>query len=200
MYIGSIKSFKKNLRKHYKNIRVNLKEECKLNLDYEIYSKITSLAEYKNSKIIMTYVSKEIEVDTFAFIKKSLKDKKIVAVPKCIPEQKLMDFYIINSLNDLEIGTFGVLEPIKSKCKILNNYHNSLCIVPGFSFDYEGYRLGYGKGYYDRFLNNFPGITLGICYSNCVRKQLPHGYFDKPVNLLVTDEYIINIGRTFNER
>lgn len=194
MCTGRIKDLKKDLRIYYKNIRAKLKEEYKLNLDYIIYSKLFSLKEYKNSKIIMTYVSKETEIDTFNIIKKVLKDKKSVAVPKCIPEQKLMEFYIINSLDDLKTGNFGILEPIKSKCKILNNYHDSICIVPGFSFDYEGYRLGYGKGYYDRFLNNFAGITVGICYSDCVTKKLPHSYFDKPVNLVITDEYIINIG------
>lgn len=200
MQINDFKECKMSLRSHYKNLRISMKSKYKEKLDSQIYSRVISLTEYKNCRALLTYVSKAIEVDTLKIIKRAFIDNKIVAVPKCIPNQKRMEFYIIKSFNDLRSGTFGVLEPNESKCIILNDYNDSLCIVPGLSFDHVGHRLGYGQGYYDRFLNDFCGITAGLCYSHCIREKLPCGNFDKPVNLLVTDKYIMNIRRTINER
>ena len=199
MQIKNIKEYKMSLRLRHKKLRTDMNEEYKKKLDLKICNRVLSLKEYKSCDVFITYVSKKIEVDTLKIIEKAFTDNKIVAVPKCIPEQKKMKFYIIKSLNDLEPGTFNVLEPIESKCEILNDYNNSLCIVPGFSFDHEGYRLGYGQGYYDRFLSDFYGITVGLCYSHSIVEKLPHGYFDKPVDLLITDRYIMDIRRTINE-
>ena len=62
--------------------------------------------------------------------------------------------------------------------------------MPALCYDWKGFRLGYGKGYYDRFLDTYDGFTVGIVYSSCVRRSLPHGRFDRPVDLLVTEDYI----------
>lgn len=192
MQIKNIKETKIYLRSYYKKFRLKMNKTTKEILDYKISERFLQTSQYKNSKIILIYVSKEIEVDTYRIIEKAFEDNKSVAVPKCDPNKIKMNFYLINSLNDLEVGIFGVLEPIKSKCKILNNYDKSICVVPGFSFDQEGYRLGYGKGYYDRFLSSFHGLIIGLCYSNCIRKLLPRGYYDLPVHLLITDKYLID--------
>ena len=67
--------------------------------------------------------------------------------------------------------------------------------MPGLAFDPQGFRLGYGKGYYDRFLSGFQGKTVGICYLGCVQWNLPHGYYDRPVDILITERYVRNIRR-----
>ncbi len=193
MPVTNIKQYKIELRTHYKSLRSNMPPEKKSFLDKKIRKNLFITREYKRSQLILTYVSKEIEVDTIKIIRKSLENGKCVAVPKCITDKHLMEFYYIQSLDDLAPGAFGVLEPILEKCKLVKDFSNSLCIVPGFSFDFKGFRLGYGKGYYDRFLSNYEGNTIGICYRNCTRALLPHGYFDKPVDILVTDSYIKTI-------
>jgi len=76
---------------------------------------------------------------------------------------------------------------VPEKCRLLTQYNNSVCIVPGLSFDYDGFRLGYGKGYYDRFLSGFDGDSIGLCYGECVCKRLPHGRYDRAVDVLVTE-------------
>ena len=102
-----------------------------------------------------------------------------------------MEFYYLRSFDeDLESGAFGVLEPKIGRCEKMTDFSNSICIVPGLAFDNEGYRLGYGKGYYDRFLCNYPGVKIGICYASCVKRELPHGFYDVPVGILVTDRYL----------
>ena len=107
-----------------------------------------------------------------------------------------MEFFFINSLDELQPGAFGVLEPDPSIHEKLADLSSGLCLVPAFSYDWQGYRLGYGKGYYDRFLSRFGGDIIGICYSDCVQRSLPHGRFDRPVDLLVTEKYLRRTGKT----
>lgn len=193
--IKNIKLYKTKLRQKYRLIRERMDKQKKAEMDEKILNKITILNAYRNNETVFTYVSKEIEVDTLKFIEKCWEDGKKVAVPACNSENRSMHFYFINSFDDLEKATFGLLEPIRDKCELVTDFSKGLCVVPGFCFDYKGYRLGYGYGYYDRFLQNFGGTTLGICYSNCIIPQLPHGKFDKHVDILLNDKYIKEIKR-----
>lgn len=187
---NNIKQYKIKLRQKYRELRGRMEKREKAYRDRNILKKFMSIYHYKRNDIIFTYISKEIEVSTIGIIKKAWEHKKKVAVPKCIKDTRQMDFYLIESFHDLEVGAFGVLEPITSKCKKVTDFSRGICIVPGFSFDLQGFRLGYGKGYYDRFLPRFRGLVVGLCYESCVDKKLPHGYFDRPVQLLITDKRI----------
>lgn len=185
----NIKTEKDRLRKKYREIRRSYSEEQKKKYDSQILRRLLSLYQYKKSSLILTYVSKDIEVDTIMLIDRALNDGKRVAAPKCLAGTRKMDFYYISSLADLETSTFGVLEPIVEKCERVEDFSDSLCIVPGMSFDVRGFRLGYGKGYYDRFLTDYPGGTAGLCYSECVKWTLPNGKYDRAVEVLVTERY-----------
>lgn len=187
---NDIREVKSDLRSGFKNKRSIMPEEVKFNMDSEIQSRFLTLRQYSACSTVFTYVSKDIEVDTFAIIRAAWANGKRVAVPKCIPNTRDMAFYYITKIEDLEPGAFGVMEPNESKCEKVTDYSKGLCIVPGLSFDAEGYRLGYGKGYYDRFLATFNGDTVGLCYSSCIKWKLPHGYYDRPVDMIVTDRYI----------
>lgn len=187
---NDIREVKSDLRSGFKNKRSIMPEEVKFNMDSEIQSRFLTLRQYSACSTVFTYVSKDIEVDTFAIIRAAWANGKRVAVPKCIPNTRDMAFYYITKIEDLEPGAFGVMEPDESKCEKVTDYSKGLCIVPGLSFDAEGYRLGYGKGYYDRFLAKFNGDTVGLCYSSCIKWKLPHGYYDRPVDMIVTDRYI----------
>jgi 5-formyltetrahydrofolate cyclo-ligase len=181
------------LRAQIRQYRERMDPELKARQDDAIFSRVLSLREYAKARVIFTYVSKQIEVDTTALICSALESGKKVAVPLCIPETIGMEFYEINSLDELVSGTYGVLEPDPSKSRLVKNQKNSICIVPGLSFDSQGYRLGYGKGYYDRFLSGYQGTTVGLCYAKCMKWELPHGYYDRPVDILVTEKYIRRI-------
>lgn len=186
---NDIRAIKSELRAGFKSKRSDMPDDIKLNMDVEIQCRFLTLHQYSRCKTLFTYVSKDIEVDTYSLIKAALANGKKVAVPRCAADRK-MDFYYIKSLDDLESGSFGVMEPIADRCELVDDFSEGLCIVPGLSFDAEGYRLGYGKGYYDRFLSKFGGETVGLCYSNCIKWKLPHGHYDRPVDLIVTDRYI----------
>ena len=195
--IQDIREYKKELRGKSKELRIAMSAEQKKQKDTHIFNKIISSAAYQSTDTILTYVSTDIEVDTFMLIEQALRDNKRVAAPRCIDGTRDMDFYFIKSTDDLEKGTFGVLEPDPSKCVKAYAFENALCIVPGLAFDLQGYRLGYGKGYYDRFLSAHPKlIKMGICYCSCTHNLLIHGRYDISSDILVTEKYLKKIRKS----
>lgn len=190
--IKDIRVYKNNLRAKYKKIRIEMKKEAKSIADKRIYDRLISLISYRNCKTVYVYVSTPIEVDTRRFIERALSDGKTVAVPRCVPNTRFMEFYKINSLSELVCGSFSVDEPMPIEENLMYDFNDSICIVPGLCFDKKGYRLGYGKGYYDRFLSNFEGNIIGICYSNCITNELFTGRYDRKCSLVVTERGIFN--------
>ena len=171
---------KQILRNKYKQIRTNIKD--KEEPDKIIFNKIINLEEYKQSNLILTYVSLKEEVDTIKLIKYSLKKGKKVAVPKC--EGNDIVFYYISSIEDLEEGTFGILEP-KTIEKVIN-FTNSICIVPGVAFDKQKNRIGYGIGFYDRFLESYNGIKIGLTYRECICDKIDVDKNDIKMDKIIT--------------
>ena len=142
--------------------------------------------QYKKADKLFVYWSVGSEVDTHRIIEDALNRGKKVALPKCTDSQGNMQFYYINSLTDLTEGMYGVMEPIADV--IADDYTaESLCLVPALSFDSDGYRLGYGKGYYDRFLSRFTGVSFGLCYEESLSDKLPRDIYDKKVDYIVTN-------------
>lgn len=191
--IVDIRPIKKQMRSSCKEMRRSMNKTLKSNYDKKIQNKLLNLFIVREADVVLTYVSTPIEVQTLDFIENLLMQGKKVAVPKCLNDKGDMEFFIINSLNDLENGFFGVLEPNPQKTLNVTVTEKSVCIVPAFLFDEKGYRLGYGKGYYDRFLSKFQGKTVGICYEENIRDSLMHGKYDRPVGLIVTEKRIVDL-------
>lgn len=187
----NIKEAKKALRQQYKTFRFDMDPQDKAEKDSKIFQRIQGLWSFKEADTIFTYVSTKIEIDTQALIQYALDEGKKVAVPYCIEHTNEMDFYYINDpRKDLECRTFGVMEPKPGLCKKVTDFTQGLCIVPGLLYDTKGYRLGYGKGYYDRFLSRFSGVTMGLIYSDCVIATIPHGRFDQRVDILISEKFV----------
>lgn len=189
MYPVDIREYKKEIRTKARAIRADLDKEKRVELDKKIAANVRRLYQYGPCKTVMIYVSTAIEVNTIPIIEQALADGKRVAVPKCIPNTRNMEFYYINSLDDLEPGSFSVLEP-KSNMEMLTDFEKCLMIMPGIQFDINGYRLGYGKGYYDRYMARYNGFSAGLCYDWELRRHLCHGRYDRPVSAIVTDSHI----------
>ncbi len=178
-------------------LRKKLKERRDSLVNKQIYSeKITDLllasSFYKEAETVLLYSSSGSEVPTNEIYKACLKDKKRIAFPLCIDKNGIMDFFIVDSENDLTDGVYGIKAP-SEWCKRLIDDERCLCVVPGIAFDTRGYRLGYGKGYYDRYLENFTGVSVGLCYSELLNENLPADIYDKKVNYLITDKTIYKI-------
>ncbi len=184
-----IRQYKQTIREESRARRRDTDPAVRAENDRRIAENVRRLHQYAPSGTILVYVSTPIEVDTKTIIENAWADGKKVAVPRCIPETRLMEFHYITSFDDLAPGTFGVLEPAKD-LPIVEDFTACLMIVPAMQFDWNGYRLGYGKGYYDRYMSRFTGVSAGICYSDELRKYMYHGRYDKPVDIIVTDRYI----------
>ncbi len=190
--IVDIRPEKNKRRADIKRFRQMMPSEQKNALDRKIQNRLMNLWVFRETRTILSYVSTPSEMDTVYLIETALKSGKTVAVPRCEDQAGKMSFYVIRSLSELSPGYFGVLEP-KTHCMPYDfGTEKTLCIVPALTFDREGYRLGYGKGYYDRFLNSFSGTTVGMCYACCLSEALPHGKYDKAVDMLITEKEILN--------
>lgn len=191
MPIKNIKQHKEQLRNVAKKYRANLNPEQKEKLDIILQENFLKSDYYKNADTVLAFASKDIEISTDLILHSALKDGKNLALPKC-REGNMMDFYIVTDLSQLKKGFYNLSEPDTDKCEILTDFEYSICLVPGLVFDREGYRIGFGKGYYDRFLQNYNGVCAGMCYCKLVESKLPRGYYDKPVNVLFTEKFKID--------
>ncbi len=189
MYKNKLKACKTQLRKKYKAIRSNISYDTRKEYSKAIADKLINSNEFKSADTVFIYVNIGDEVETLQIINKALQLGKKVAVPYCIPKTPLMDFYYINSVNQLKEGSFGVPEPDICLCKKADE-KKGLIIVPALSFDIKGYRMGYGKGYYDRYLSDFQGESVGLCYSNCVSRCTLRGVYDRCVNYIITEKFV----------
>lgn len=183
-------SEKSNLRKKYKALRREI--HCK-DYDNAVCKNLLTSELYKNAEKVLLYAGLDDEICIDSVIIDALKKGKKTALPVCSDDKGNMDFYYINSLNDLKLGFFSVREPDKAKCEKCSDFSHALCIVPGISFDKKGYRLGYGKGYYDRFLKKFTLISVGLCYNELICDNLPTDRFDVPVNFILTQDKAISV-------
>ncbi len=188
-----IRQVKRDLRAKYRAIREELSPEEKQRYDEAIFRRLTESAFYRQARTILCFVSTEIEVETRPILERAFADGKTVAVPKCLDRSGLMDFYVIRSMDELKPAMFSLYEPDPLLSPKLTDYRNSLCILPAFAFDTQGFRIGFGKGYYDRFLQRYSGKKAGVCYNSCIADRLPRGRFDVAADYIVTPKYTMTI-------
>ena len=131
--------------------------------------------EYKEAKSIFIYVSLEDEVDTIELIKSALEDNKTVFVPYVISKDKGMIAVKIQALEDLEVGSYGILEPKDITNTIKNKNDLDLIIAPAVAMSKSGYRIGYGGGFYDRFLQDITKdtVAIAIVYKEQIIEDIP---------------------------
>ncbi len=189
MHPLDIRKYKQSIREAQKRRRAEMEPEKKAELDRAVADNVRCLREYAPAKTLLVYVSTPIEVDTRLIIERAWAEGKRVAVPRCIPDTRDMEFHYITSFSELSPGSFSVYEP-NPDLPIVTDFSDCLMIVPGMQFDMNGYRLGYGKGYYDRYMVRFSGISAGICYSTELKPYMHHGRYDRTVDIIVTDKKI----------
>lgn len=138
---------------------------------------VCSFLEYKNAKTVFCYVSMGSEISTKELFKKVLADGKTLLVPKIVSKTEgKMQAVRIFGFDDLASGEFGIYEPkqsLESFCGKID-----LTVVPGLAFSPNGVRLGYGGGYYDRFLAKNKTFSIGLCHKELLTDNLPKDGFD----------------------
>lgn len=158
----------------------------------EITNKLLASSYYMNAKTIMCFISFSDEVDTHDFIKRALKDGKEIVVPITFSKSHELKPSRIESFNELEPGFYNILTPKKEFERFIDPNEIDLIITPGVAFKKDGYRVGYGGGYYDRFLSKIPNTqTIAIAFSLQIVDELPIDNYDIPVDYIYTEKNII---------
>ena len=139
-------------------------------------------------KTIAVTISGFPEVETREMIKALWELDKIVAVPKCEPKTREMDFYAITSFEQLETVYLNIAEPKVIETTYTPKEEIDVIIVPGVVFNEIGYRVGFGGGYYDRYLSAFNGEKLSIAFDEQIADAIPTEVHDIPVNIILTDK------------
>ena len=172
-----------------KELRNLIRQRKRAMTPEEIESRSASLAEkfyetehYRNAKTIYGYLPYNQEVRTVPMLERALADGKIVAVPKCYGEE--MRFILMDDLSKVEKGYAGIPEPIADGP--VAEDETALVLMPGLAFDPQGHRIGYGGGFYDKFLAAEPGHpTVALCYEFQVFDSLEVDEYDIPVDLVI---------------
>lgn len=178
---------KNTLRAEIKGIRKSINSEKKQILDRGVFENLMKCRKFLEADTVLVYMSTEIEVGTDAIIDYCLENEIRVALPRCFGGG-VMKFYYYDGKSQLEKSKFGIYEPYEIAENEVMDFENTVCIVPALSFDSEGYRLGYGGGFYDRFLAKYEDIiSVGICYEMNISEKLVRNDFDRKVNYVVTE-------------
>lgn len=181
---------KKSFRKLIIQKRNEMSILEKNSLSNQVIERLVSTKEYNKAKNIFVFVSTEDEIFTHDFIKNSIKFGKSIYIPFVDSGKKLMYASKLESFDDLEIGFYDILSLPESKLDIVNPEKLDLVIVPGLVFGKNFYRIGYGGGYYDKYLSN-PNITavkIGICYEFQVFEKVDYNKYDIPVDIIITEK------------
>ncbi|MDL4841544.1 5-formyltetrahydrofolate cyclo-ligase [Aquibacillus rhizosphaerae] len=180
-----------DLKKEHRNRAKQILKEIDIDTRNNIQKKmqyylVNSWIWDKNDVIGIT-ISQNYEWNTREIIKLAWSHGKKVCIPKCYPTYGKLVFFELQSFDELEVGFSNLHEPIPDDNRKINKDKIDVMIVPGLVFDRKGYRIGYGGGYYDRYLNNFKGITLSLACSFQIVDTVPREPFDIPVNYLISE-------------
>ena len=175
---------KSELRKQVLQEMKSLSQEQKLFIDQALTERLLQHPFYQEAKVIATYLSFPHEFQTQELIEQALKDGKKVLIPKTYPKGR-MEFVVYNP-QQLAKTSFGLLEP-QGDLEVVEPSQIDLIHVPGLAFTTEGYRIGYGGGYYDRYLEHFAGHTMSTIYP-CQVQEFNSENHDIPVQEVLTYE------------
>ncbi|WP_277630277.1 5-formyltetrahydrofolate cyclo-ligase [Atopococcus tabaci] len=179
---------KKELRKDMHEKLADFNPEKRKEIEKQLHEYLFNSKLWKNAQVVGVTISGETEWDTRAIIERGWQDNKIVCVPKTKPQTKEMVFYAIDDFSQTEKGFFNLVEPLPEKAETVNKESIDLLIVPGLLYNKYGYRIGFGGGYYDRFLEDFHRSTVSLLHSSQLMEDIPLKPHDIPVQYLITEK------------
>ena len=173
---------KEELRKTLRQRRNNL--SAKDEKSHLITEHILSFPPFQKASVVMLYRSAKGEVDTEELWKKCRELGKTCVFPKCVSKTEMIAV-VAEGEGDFSVCEFGILEPVSNQ--VFSKEKIDVIIVPAIGYDQKNFRMGYGGGYYDRYLEHFFGITVGLCYEELLEETVCPGEWDVPVNFVVTE-------------
>lgn len=179
---------KTDLRKHCRQTREALGDSFRLQASLEICALVAAWPVFQRARVILTYMPIKAEVDLRPLLESQ--PQKEWVLPRIVPEADHAMFFHPYVPGRLVRHSYGMDEPAE-ELPLISAGSLELALVPGLAYDRQGWRLGYGGGYYDRFLKFYSGISLGVTFETLLLNALPHDEFDLPVDWLVSEAGII---------
>lgn len=188
-----LSAHKVTLRREFEAKRNAVTGDTRQEADRYLFENLFASPVWKNAQAVLSYCSFRGEIDLSPIWEQARVEGKAYALPRTVTgaAEGRMIFQHVKNEGDLVVGRYGLSEP-SSACPEVTDFERALCIVPGLAFDKEGYRLGYGGGYYDRFLAGHPTvIPVGLCYGACLCNRLPRDGHDIPVSYIFTERSVM---------
>lgn len=191
---------KNHLRSRARAARDAMPPDARAAADAAIAARVAETTVFAEAPAVLSYAAMGSEVATRALIEAALERGKLVALPRVMPGTRLMSWHAIGSLAEVQPGYAGIPEPPDDPATLVDPAsldRTALALVPGLLFDAQGFRLGYGGGFYDTFLTTFPGRSLGLARENSIVHDLGElgacASFDRPVGLVATEGGLLTI-------
>jgi 5-formyltetrahydrofolate cyclo-ligase len=183
---------KKEIRKRILQLRNAMTPEAIATKSDEIVRRLTDLPEIRDASSLMVFLSLGSEVRTDGIIRWGWENGKRIVVPRCRPEERRLTPCLLSEFSELETGHYGIREPKAALVRAVPAGEIDVVLVPAVAFDRRGCRVGYGGGYYDRFLPEISkGVGIGVAFCCQIVTEIPADPHDLPVERIVTEEEII---------
>lgn len=185
---------KQSIRQEIKKVRQSYTKQQIDEASRKITHKLLTLEEFKASSIVFLYAAIAQEVQTHIIFEEAQKHHKKIAFPKVCPYTNTMEFYLVDTLEELipvQYKSTVLYEPNGDEIKKVIPDTHTLMIAPGLAFDYNKNRIGYGGGFYDKYMNKYHPYVIGICFDFQIIKLLPKEELDYPLNMIISEKQII---------
>ena len=181
---------KKELRKEARALRESFSQEQIEDMSTRACDILSSVMEFAKADTILIYYPIKNEISPLPIINIARERGKRIAFPLCDKESRTLAFKEIDNVSLLAPSDFGLYEPSPDSSDAIIT-QNTLCVVPAILFSKEGHRLGYGMGYYDRFLESFIGKGVGLTCSYLLCDAIPHNAHDVPLDMIITESEVL---------
>ena len=193
MSTEEIRNQKREIRKVNKQKRAEMPKDIKAERDKAVCGHIVNSMSFKYADALLMFCPTDEEINILPVYEAAKREGKKVAFPKCFAKG-IMKFFVVDDLSELAEGKYGIKAPEEKGEEFVSSKH-PLCIVPSLAATKKGTRLGYGGGFYDRFLHKFEGISMCVQYDEFVTEDLPQEKrYDKKFDVLVTESGVEVIG------
>ncbi|MGI6224777.1 MAG: 5-formyltetrahydrofolate cyclo-ligase [Peptococcales bacterium] len=184
------------IRKNYKELRQNLSPNAVMENSKAIFLNITKSLFWQEAQVIMCYLPLGNEVNTKLIIENAWAENKQVVIPVCQAKNIEIIPSLLTSFDDLEPRTMGILEPKDGKLHPVDPTIIQLALIPGVAFDLKGHRIGFGAGYYDRFLPKLASLTPKIALAHEIQispEPIPSDEYDILMDYICTEKKLYKV-------
>ena len=186
------KEEKQRLRTVIRDLEKTLSAKYKARSSAAICSHIMGMPEYREAQTVFCFAGRANEIDTSSLLAHTLASGKRLCVPLCV-DKGIMELREITDLSQLTIGSYGIPEP-PADAPVISPDDVDLSIIPCLTCDHGGRRLGWGGGYYDRFLSVYRAAAVMVCREKLIRDELPVEPHDMPIPWVVTENGLYEDG------